>query len=233
MTSAWRIAPLGDRALIVEFGQVVDAAVNARVRAAARAVTQAVWPEVTDVVPAFASLALHFQPAAGGRSPYESLCARVDALLAQVEPDAEDGAARAVEVPVCYGGEFGPDLDEVARACGLDADEVVARHVASPHVAFMLGFAPGLPYLGGLDEKLAVPRRASPRTAVPAGSVAIAREQSIIYPLRTPGGWNLIGRTPLRLFDPAAWPPCRILPGDRVRFVSIAPAEFAAQEASA
>jgi len=224
----WRIAPLGDRALIVEFGQVVDAGINARVQAAAQAVVRANWPGVTDVVPAFTTLALHYRPAPlGGTAAFDVLRRRVEALLA-AGLAAQPGAARQLVVPVCYGGPWGPDLEVVARACAIDPDEVITRHGDSPHVVFMLGFAPGLPYLGGLDPRLAVPRRATPRTAVPAGSVAIAREQSIIYPLQTPGGWNVIGRTPLRLFDPLAQAPCLLAPGDRVRFVPVSPEEFSA-----
>ena len=133
---------------------------------------------------------------------------------------------RVVEVPVCYGGDFGPDLAEVAVACDLTPDDVIARHAPSPHVVHMLGFAPGFPYMGGLDARLTVPRRATPRTAVPAGSVAIARDQSAIYPFEAPGGWNLIGRTPLRLFRPTTQPPCLLEPGDEVRFVPISSVQY-------
>jgi inhibitor of KinA len=208
--SAWRIVPLGDRALIVELGQRVDPAISARARAVAEHLLRARLPGVTDVVPAFTTVGIHYRP---------------EAILARgIAP--QGAAARVVEVPVCYGGEFGPDLAEVAAACKLTPDEVIALHAASPHVVHMLGFAPGFPYMGGLDARLGVPRRATPRTAVPAGSVAIARDQSAIYPLEAPGGWNLIGRTPLRLFRPAADPPCLLQPGDEVRFMAIAPERF-------
>jgi KipI family sensor histidine kinase inhibitor len=225
--SAWRIVPLGDRALIVELGQRVDPAISARARAVAEHLLRARLPGVTDVVPAFTTVGIHYRPEAlaGGGTPHGRMREQVEAILARgIAP--QGAAARVVEVPVCYGGEFGPDLAEVAAACKLTPDEVIALHAASPHVVHMLGFAPGFPYMGGLDARLGVPRRATPRIAVPAGSVAIARDQSAIYPLEAPGGWNLIGRTPLRLFRPAADPPCLLQPGDEVRFMAIAPERF-------
>lgn len=228
---AWHIAPLGDRAMIIEFGRHIDAKINARVRAAAQAILLARLPGVTDVVPAFTTLGLHYRPEAfDGALPYETLRQQVEALLGRAVA-AHKTAARVVPIPVSYGGELGPDLEDVAAACKLTAREVIALHTASVHVVCMLGFAPGFPYLAGLDPRLAVPRRATPRTAVPAGSVAIARDQCAIYPLQTPGGWNLIGRTPLRLFDPTAQPPCLLAPGDEVRFVPISAAEYRALEA--
>jgi KipI family sensor histidine kinase inhibitor len=128
---------------------------------------------------------------------------------------------------VCYGGESGPDLDAVAEHAGLSRDDVIARHAAAEYTVAMLGFAPGFPYLLGLDRALQVPRRPSPRTRVPAGSVAIGGAQTGIYPRELPGGWHLIGRTPLVLFDPAREPPCLLAPGDRVRFREIEAGEFA------
>lgn len=223
--SDWRIEPLGDRGLIVRFGEHVDAQISERARAVARQLLAAPIDGVSDVVPAFTTLALHYRPEALGDAPYERLRGEVETILQRGIATGQT-AARVVEIPVCYGGEFGPDLAEVAAACGLGIDDVIARHAASPHVVHMLGFAPGFPYMGGLDARLTVPRRATPRTAVPAGSVAIARDQSAIYPLEAPGGWNLIGRTPLRLFDPKAEPPCLLQPGDQVRFVPIPPEQF-------
>ena len=129
-------------------------------------------------------------------------------------------------MPVCYGGEFGPDLAEVAAACGLAPEAVTELHRASPHVVYMLGFAPGFPYIGGLDQRLAMPRRSTPRERVPAGTVAIARDQTAIYSLETPGGWNMIGRTPLKLFNPLADPPCLLQAGDELRFVPISPQQY-------
>ena len=142
-------------------------------------------------------------------------------------PPAAPRDAEAIEIPVCYGGEFGPDLDAVATHCGLEPAEVSARHAAGDYRVAMLGFMPGFAYLLGLDESLHMPRRASPRTRVPAGSVAIGGAQTGIYPRELPGGWQLIGRTPLTLFDPSQAEPALLRPGQRVRFRAIDAAAFA------
>jgi KipI family sensor histidine kinase inhibitor len=139
----------------------------------------------------------------------------------------QDGAARTVEIPVCYGGEHGADLDETAALCGLAADELVRLHQAEGLRVYMLGFAPGAPYIGLLDAKLAVPRLATPRTLVPAGSIGIANRQTVVYPTPAPGGWRLIGRTPRVLFDIARESPCLLRPGDRIRFTAIDADAFA------
>jgi len=193
--------------------------------AAANLLRQANLPGVTDVVPSFIALAVHYQP--GGRQGprYAELATQVEQLLSQdIAPDAQTG--RDVDIPVCYGGEYGPDLDEVARHAGLSTDEVISLHTRPGNLVFMLGFAPGLPYIGVHDERLNIPRRPSPRTAVPPGSVAVANRQTVLYPSRLPGGWNIIGATPLSLFDPARTPSTLLQPGDRVHFVPIDNAEF-------
>lgn len=229
VTQNWRMAPLGDACLIVEFGQRVDAAINARVHDFAAhllaGLQSGALPGIVDVVPAFTTVALHYRPEAfasehSSESPYETLRQRIEALLTQGIP-RQQGTQRTVEIPVCYGGAHGPDLEEVAHVCGITPQQLIDRHIASAHRVYMLGFVPGLAYIGGLDTRLAVPRRSTPRTQVPAGSVAIARDQTCIYPLASPGGWNLIGRTPLRLFDADQSSPCLLQPGDAVRFVPI------------
>ena len=200
--AAWVIRPLGDRCLIVQFGERVDREINQAARSLAEHLLANPVPGVIDVVPAFTTVALYYRPEAfaGEMQPCERLTRRVESILAAGVPSTV-GAGRVVEIPVCYGGEWGPDLDQVATACKLSAEQAIELHRASPHIVYMLGFAPGFPYLGGLDPRLAMPRRATPRTKVPAGTVAIAREQTAIYSVETPGGWNLIGRTPLALFD--------------------------------
>lgn len=246
--AGWRIDAVGDRCLMVVLGQRVDPAINAAVRALADRLLDEAIDGVTDVVPAFTTVAVHYRPEAfadagqarratesgdaarsgeAGRAgagdddiPHRRLARRIEAILAQGIAAAQQ-AARTVEIPVCYGGEFGPDLDEVAAACKLTPQQVIELHAASPHVVYMLGFAPGFPYIGGLDPRLAMPRRSTPRVKIPPGSVAIAREQSAVYTLETPGGWNLIGRTPIELFRPQASPPSLLRPGDHVRFVPI------------
>lgn len=211
------LAPLGDHALLVDWGQRLDPAVNAAVHRLARAVRAAGPPGLREVVPAYASLALHLDPAALGDEGTALWEARIGELLA-----ADAGAAaepgRVVRIPVRYGGADGPDLAEVAARAGLTPEAYAHRHAAGDYPVYMLGFSPGFPYLGGMDPALAAPRRATPRERVPAGSVGIAGAQTGVYPQDSPGGWQLIGRTDAVLFDPRAAEPALLRPGDRVRF---------------
>ncbi|MFD4838005.1 5-oxoprolinase subunit PxpB [Achromobacter sp. NPDC058515] len=222
----WRILPQGDRCLIISFGDQIDASVGRTCLAAARKLRDARLAGVTDVVPSFVAVAVHYRPGGHGDGPtHASLSERIQALLADGIPtDAAGG--REVDIPVCYGGEHGPDLDDVARAAGLTPEGVIQLHSQPRSMVFMLGFAPGHAYLGVHDEKLNIPRRPSPRTAVPMGAVAVANRQTVIYPNRLPGGWNIIGATPLVMFDPAREPAALLQPGDSVRFVPIGPEEF-------
>ncbi|HET6603519.1 MAG TPA: 5-oxoprolinase subunit PxpB [Xanthomonadaceae bacterium] len=219
------IEALGESALLVRLGSRVDAGLNARVHALAARLRAEPVEAVVDVVPAYGSLAVHFD---GGADP-AGVRALVDAWLrARLDTPATGSvaAARTVEVPVCYGGEHGPDLEALSRHAGLEVQDVVARHAGADFRVAMLGFAPGFPYLLGLPAELAMPRLAQPRRTVPAGSVGIAEAQTGIYPQSSPGGWRLIGRTPLRLFDAAREPPSLLAPGDRVRFVAIEATRF-------
>jgi inhibitor of KinA len=222
-----RLVPMGDRALVIEFGERVDPTLSARIAAIAHSLRAAPPAGVLDIVPAYASLTLHYDPAAveSGDSPYDALADQIGSWLHAASPDAAD-SGRLVEIPVCYGGEFGEDLDALARSHGLDPHEAARLHASAEYRVHMLGFVPGFAYLGGLDPRLATPRRDTPRPRVPAGSVAIGGEQTGVFPLATPGGWHLIGRTPLRLFLPERNPPCLLEAGDRVRFVSVDAAEF-------
>lgn len=227
-----RILPLGDRCLVLEAEAVVSRQVTLRMRALADVLLQAGLPGVLDLVPAFCSLTIHYDPAhakdpQGKLAPWEHLRDQVERVLARA-PEAVADTHRAFEIPVCYGGTYGEDLEALARAHDLTPDEVIELHAAPDYFVAMLGFAPGFPYLAGLDARLVTPRRATPRARVPAGSVAIAGEHSGIYPFETPGGWHLIGRTPLRLFNLSAQPPCRLEPGDTVRFVPVGEEEYKA-----
>jgi len=228
------VLPLGDCAAYVEFSETLDLAVNQVVQRLAAAVRARAVPWLRDVVPALGGLALHFDPGHPElpAAPLEASAALVDDCLRKGLPDA-DAVGREVALPVCYDPEFALDLAEVAARAKLAPDEVVRRHAAREYHVLMMGFAPGLPYLGGLDPKLAVPRRASPRAEVPAGSIAIANEQSVAYPYGIPGGWSVIGRTPLVLFDAQRDPPSLLAPGDRVRIVPISRAEFERRHQSA
>jgi inhibitor of KinA len=235
--AAWRISSQGDRCLMVEFGQKVDRETNLRARALAQYLVNHPLPGVLDVVPALTSVAIHYRPEAlvepaGSELPYDRLAARVERVL-QAGVERKAPAQRRVEIPVCYGGEFGPDLEEIARARKVTPDELITIHSQSPHVVYMLGFAPGFPYIAGLDERLAMPRRATPRLKIPLGTIAIAGGQSVVYTLETPGGWNLIGRTPLRVFTPETDPPCLLRAGDAVHFVPITLEQYRAQHDAA
>ena len=216
---------LGESALLIQLGERIEGKLNARAIALAEALRSARLPGVLDVAPAYASVCVRYAPAQV--DAHERLLSALPALLETATPALAETRA-LVEIPVCYGGEFGPDLDAVAQRAQLDLRNVVARHSAAEYRVAMLGFAPGFPYLLGLDGALHTPRRASPRTRVPAGSIAIGGAQTGIYPRELPGGWNLIGRTPLQLFDVGRDPPALLAPGTRVRFRAIDASEFAA-----
>ena len=226
-----KLYPLGDAAVVLEFGQVIAPATHRLIQAFANVLARHPPPGLREVVPAFATLTVYYDPLVlfelGGASPYEHIANVLRLLLPAAQAAAADYVpGPLVEIPVCYGGELGPDLGLVASHAQLAAEEVVARHAQPDYLVHMVGFAPGFPYLGGLDGRLATPRRAQPRALVPAGAVGIAGAQTGIYSLPTPGGWQLIGRTPLRLFDPGRARPSLLQAGDRLRFVPISEAEF-------
>jgi KipI family sensor histidine kinase inhibitor len=218
------VLPLGDLAAYVEFSRTLDLDVNAFVQRLAVAVHARAAPGIRDVVPALGGLALHFDPAFEG-NVLDAATALVESCLHNGLPGAAD-LLRTVEVPVCYAPEFAPDMDEVSGKTGLPVDEIAARHCAGAYRVLMIGFAPGHAYMGGLDAKLVVPRRATPRAVVPAGSVAIANEQTVVYPYAISGGWSVIGRTPLTVFDAMRQEPSLFATGDRVRFRAIGREEF-------
>jgi len=223
----FKVFALGDSAVLAEFGTGLDLEVNARLQQLAEAVRVKDPPWIRDIVPALASLALHFHPA---RLPVDiDPVAAAEALLREclaAKVSARRSKPETIEVPVCYEAELAPDLEEVAERVKLPVADVVRRHTATEHRVLMMGFSPGQPYIGGLDSRLAVPRRATPRTRVPAGSVAIANEQTAVYPFEISGGWNVIGRTPLRVFDATRIPAALFAPGMIVRFTPIPRAEY-------
>lgn len=225
---------LGDTAVVVALGTGIDEAALPRVRALTSILERERLPGVVDVVAAYATVTVFYDPArmAGeGERPYERLCRLITEKSRTLDSEAKkrfSAPGRTMEIPIAYGGEFGPDLGEVARHCGMEPAEVVSRHKSADYLVHAIGFVPGFPYLGGLPEKLRTPRRATPRTSVAAGSVGIGGAQTGIYPLVTPGGWQIIGRTPLALFRPGEPEPALLRVGDRVRFKVITPEEFAA-----
>jgi 5-oxoprolinase (ATP-hydrolysing) subunit B len=206
-----RIFLLGDAALVCESPPPATLECQRRVWAVAEAAHD--WPHVLEVVPGMNNLTLVFDPL---EADHDALAAQL--LAAWNAANVTSTAGREVEIPVHYGGESGPDLQVVADHSGLAVDDIVRRHSSGEYVVFFLGFQPGFAYMGGLDAALHTPRRASPRLEVPAGSVGIGGEQTGIYPATSPGGWQLIGRTDLPLFDASRRPPTLLQPGDRVRF---------------
>lgn len=207
----------------MEFSRTLDLKVNATVQRLAVAVHALGVPWVRDVVPALGGLALHFDP------KFQGNCAQTAAELVELcmkDLPPGDQVLRTVQVPVCYEPEFALDIEEIGSRTKLSSPEIQKLHEEAEYRVLMIGFAPGHAYIGGLDPKLAVPRRATPRAVVPAGSVAIANDQTVVYPYAISGGWNVIGRTPLRLFDPQRQEPSLLASGDRVRFRAISREEF-------
>jgi len=218
-----RILALGDGALTLEFGDRIDPALNAAVMAARDALAAMKLDGISDVVPTWRSLTVHFDPL---RLDREILAAHL--LQAAQAQQQESALATRWRIPIVFGDEFGPDLAEVARATGRSEAAVIDALCASELRVFLIGFLPGFPYLGELPEWLRLPRLATPRAAVPANSLAIAGAQAAIYPWQSPGGWHLLGRTPVRLFDLGdAARPALLAPGDTVRFAPVGRDEFA------
>jgi len=211
----------------VEFSRTLDLDVNSTVQRLAKAVHGRALPWIRDVVPAIGGLALHFDPdheALGGK-PLEAAAQLVeDCLKAGLPKEGE--LVRTIEVPVCYEPQYGPDLAEVAKATRIPLADIGALHAEGEYRVLMIGFAPGHAYMSGLDPKLSVPRRSTPRAVVPAGSVAIANDQTVVYPYAISGGWSIIGCTPLKVFDAERQEPSLFAAGDRVKFRAITRAEF-------
>jgi KipI family sensor histidine kinase inhibitor len=221
MASKPRFLLAGDAALVVEFGDKIDPAINRRVHTLAHTLAEQPLPGLGEAVPSYRSLLVHYDPLQLAHAEVESF---VTEALQRCE-DATLPEPRLVEIPTVYGGERGPDIGFVAEYNGLTVEEVIRLHSEATYTVYMLGFTPGFPYLGGLPDALVTPRLGTPRQRVSAGSVGIASAQTGIYPLATPGGWRLIGWTPVALFDPARTPPALLQPGDQVRFVPIAAEE--------
>lgn len=229
LPTPWRITPQGDRTLLLIHDDAISVEGGRTCAAVAASLRQAAIRGVTDIVPTFNAVAVHYQPRLFGSSTtFNNLAAEVARTVEQLSDQASTAESRCIDIPVCYGGEYGPDLHDVARHCGISEDEVIALHSGEPAFVFMLGFAPGAPYIGMHDAALDIGRRDTPRTALPAGSVAIANRQTIIYPNVSPGGWHVIGTTPAALFFPHREPPTLLAPGDTVRFVPISADDFAA-----
>ncbi len=214
---------MGDRALLVELGDDVDLKTNNRVRELFVAIKTDPLEGVVETTPSYRSLLLIFDPL---KTTLSLLQDKVDHLLKTMDP-SQLPEPRKVEIPVVYGSEYGPDLEWVAEYHGITPDEVIRLHTAHTYHVYMIGFMPGFPYMGELPKALITPRRETPRTVVPRGSVALAQAQTGIYSTQSPGGWQIIGRTPLMLFDSARWPPALLEMGDLVKFFAIDEEEMA------
>lgn len=219
------IEPEGDRCVTLRFGSALDEKTSLRCLATAAAIEQAHLNGILDVIPSFTTVAVHYEPGVFSPSPYKTLTTLLGNMLKTIT-GTRAFAGRTVKVPVCYDSEYALDLPYVADACGLTGKQIIDLHAGDRVGVFALGFAPGLPYIGVHNEKFDLPRRASPRAAVPAGSVAIANRQTVIYPNTSPGGWHIIGAMPIPLFDSDKPPYAFLLPGDTVEFTPISRAEF-------
>lgn len=224
--------PAGETALVAEFGREIDLEVNARVVALDAALRAKAVRGVIETVPTYRSLLVSYDPLEISYGRLTRLLARLDRAVrldkAAHAEDAPDDAreGRLISIPVAYGGEYGPDLADVASLAGITEDEVVRRHSAVEYPVYMIGFLPGFAYLGGLDPSIATPRLSTPRTKIPAGSVGIGGEQTGIYPMASPGGWRLIGTTPVKTYDPARAEPVLFRAGDRIKFEPIGTEAF-------
>jgi inhibitor of KinA len=222
VSGSFRIVPAGDSTIIVEFEARIDPAINARAIGLAAAVQATALQGVRDVVPTYRSVAVHFDPL---RTNYDALLLRLE-QCASATADTIQPASAPVRVPVCYGADLGPDLDAVAAFASIAPEDVIHIHSSATYRVFMLGFVAGFAYLGTVDQRIAMPRHATPRVRVPLGSVGIAGVQTGVYPAETPGGWRLIGRTPVKPFDPDRAEPFLMEAGDAVQFYPISRAEY-------
>lgn len=218
-----RISPLGDSALIVSVGEEVGEGTLALVKAVVDLLETHRPDAMSEYIPAFTNVTVIYDPLA---VTYDEFATQMESVLQSTAGASEAIDARLIKIPVCYGTDFGPDLDFVASQASVTPDEVIAIHKEPDYLVYMIGFAPGFPYMGGMSERIAIGRRDSPRQKIPAGSVGIAGKQTGIYSIESPGGWQLIGRTPVRLFRPEDDEPSLLRAGDRVRFISIDPDEY-------
>lgn len=213
----------GDSALVIEFGNQISPQINERVRGMYLAIEQAKLPAVVSLTPTYRSLLVQYNPLV---TPYRAMIEALQKLEGNLGK-MELPEPKVLEIPTLYGGECGPDLEFVCENSGLSREEVIYIHSSRDYLIYMLGFAPGFPYLGGMDERIATPRLKTPRTKIDSGSVGIAGQQTGIYPLASPGGWQLIGRTPILLYDPQRTPPILYQTGDYLKFVPISEQEYA------
>jgi inhibitor of KinA len=213
---------MGDRSLLVELGDEISPQVNRRVREFSIALMESPIEGIIEIIPAYRSFLIIYDPL---KLTLSTIKSRMEDLQKKIK-EIEIPKPKTLEVPVIYGGEYGPDMEWVAHYHNMGVEEVIRLHSATTYQVYMIGFMPGFPYMGELPEGLDTPRRETPRTVIPQGSVAIAQRQTGIYPVESPGGWQILGRTPLKLFNPLHSPPALLEMGDLVKFVSIGEEEF-------
>ena len=219
-----KILTAGDSSILIQFGNAIDPDINARIAATVQLMREQHIEGVVDMIPAFCTLLINYDPRV---ISYDEMKMRMEKILS-VEIAAGARKKKVFEIPVCYGGEFGPDLPTIAEHAGLSEQEVIDIHTSTDYLIYMLGFLPGFTYLGGLDERIHTPRLANPRIRIPAGSVGIGGSQTGIYPMDSPGGWQLMGLTPVKTYDPDREVPILVEAGDYIRFVPVTEEEYLA-----
>ncbi len=212
-----QFAAMGDSALMVTVGDSISYEINKKIHDIISLIKLADWPGIKEIVPTYSSFVVHFDPIIFSM---EGLIECVQGIWND-DLNSENTDSRTVLIPTLYGSEYGPDLESVSELTGLSTEEVIETHSKVDYLVYALGFSPGFPYLGGLDSKIHCPRLETPRVSVPQGTVAIADSQTGVYPVASPGGWRLIGRTPVTMFDPSRANPSLVTPGDYIRFVPI------------
>lgn len=217
-----RILTAGDSSLLIEFGQEISPEINQKIAATVQLMKEQQIEGVVDIIPAFCSLLINYDPRVVS---YDEISKRMKLLL-KMDIKLGAGRKRVFEIPVCYGGEYGPDIDNIAEHAGLSVEEVIEIHSSRDYLIYMLGFLPGFCYLGGLDERIHTPRLANPRIKINAGSVGIGGSQTGIYPLDSPGGWQLMGMTPVKTYDPDREVPILLEAGDYIRFIPVDEEEY-------
>jgi KipI family sensor histidine kinase inhibitor len=217
-----KILTAGDSSILIQFGNSIDPEINGKIAATVQLMREQHIEGVVDIIPAFCSLLINYDPRV---ISYDRMKTRMEQILS-MEIAAGTRKKKVYQIPVCYGGSFGPDLDNIAEHAALTPQEVIDIHTSTDYLIYMLGFLPGFTYLGGLDERIHTPRLANPRIRIPAGSVGIGGSQTGIYPMDSPGGWQLMGMTPVKTYDPNREVPILVEAGDYIRFVPVDEAEY-------
>jgi len=235
-TMDYKLFPLGDQGIMIELGTDISEMTHQKVQVLSFYLQHHPIEWMIEYIPSFTTVSIFYHAmkierlTLGRISPYYYVCEQLTKILSSIELN-QTLTSRIIEIPVCYGGEYGPDIELVAELNHLTPEEVIQIHSSGDYLVYMIGFAPGFPYLGGMSERIAAPRRKTPRLQIPARSVGIAGSQTGIYPLETPGGWQVIGRTPVSLFRPDEDPPTLLKAGDRIKFTSISSEEYKEREA--